>query len=112
MRSVDIGSSRAHLLQSVKIFDDVARRQHSDEVVSRHDGHFIDSVPAHLFIAAHNSALGSILFSFSMGTMAWAAVVVVHEGRGISLMLCSVSNPTAWSPWSTRKHCLPCVRTS
>jgi len=35
-------------------------------------------------IAVHNSALGSMLLSFSRGIMAWAAVVVVDEGRGIS----------------------------
>jgi hypothetical protein len=39
----------AHLLQSLKIFDDVARRKHSNQVVSQHDRDFIDSVSAHLF---------------------------------------------------------------
>jgi hypothetical protein len=42
-------SSRAYLLESVKIFDDVARRKQSDEVVPQHHRHFIDSVSAHLF---------------------------------------------------------------
>jgi len=39
----------AQLLQSVKIFDDVARRKQSDEVVLLHNRYFIDSVSAHLF---------------------------------------------------------------
>jgi len=39
----------AQLLQSVKIFDDVARRNQSDEVVLQHYRYFVDSVSAHLF---------------------------------------------------------------
>ena len=42
-------SLHAYLLQRVKIFDDVAGRKHSDELVLQHDRHFIDSVSAHLF---------------------------------------------------------------
>ena len=41
--------SHAYLLESLKIFDDVASRKHSNEVVSLHDRHLINSVPAHLF---------------------------------------------------------------
>ena len=40
--------SLRHLLQRVKIFDDVASRKHSDKAASQHDRHLINSVPAHL----------------------------------------------------------------
>lgn len=39
----------AYLLQGLKIFHNVASRKHSDEVVSQHDWHLINSVPTHLF---------------------------------------------------------------
>ena len=108
------GNSRgAYLLEGLQIFDDVGPRKHSDKVASPSMTGISLTPSRPIFsIAVHNSALGSILLSFSRGTMAWAAVLVVHEGRGISFTLCRVSNPTVWSPRSTRKHRRPCARTS
>jgi len=42
-------TSSAYLLQGLKIFHDVTPRKHSDEIVSHHDRHLINSVPTHLF---------------------------------------------------------------
>jgi hypothetical protein len=42
-------TSSAYLLQGLKIFHYVTPRKHSDEVVSQHDRHLINSVPTHLF---------------------------------------------------------------
>jgi hypothetical protein len=42
-------TSSAYLLQGLKIFHYVAPRKHSDEFVSQHDRHLINSVPTHLF---------------------------------------------------------------
>jgi hypothetical protein len=51
-------TSSAYLLQGLKIFHYVTPRKHSDEVVSQHDRHLINSVPTHLFHCSPQFCVG------------------------------------------------------